>query len=229
MHQEFPLLSLPFSSLTMSLPMNLKPGNDLMAKRILRDPKVMEFITESLTGTQDDYFIGNCEWSDGTRSYMALGPKPSVDFPPIIVKIQHTINVAFMKRVVNYCLHAYNRYDSEPVILIVCVEKLHQEVYKNVKQSSLPGVFSYFSELWAKHCYIISEESIKDNLSISPNPLAALGSFFTNHSLSLTNHPFKNDPTIQYLYVLTIFEHHIDTINKKYARPKINLIDLEKN
>jgi len=55
--------------------MNLKSGSDLMAKRILRDPKAMHFIIEPLTGAKYDYFIGNCEWSNGTRSDMILEPK----------------------------------------------------------------------------------------------------------------------------------------------------------
>ncbi|KAI8886651.1 hypothetical protein K501DRAFT_157979, partial [Backusella circina FSU 941] len=188
-------------------------GKDLMAKGILRDPKVINLITESLVKTTDDYFIGNCERKDGTRSDMVLEPKSAhSDLPPLILEIQHTVNIAFMKRAVSYCIQAYTRYDSEPIILIICVEKLHQDIYKHVKPSTLPGVFSYFSQPWAEHCYIISEESIKDNLSIPLNPLVALGSFFTNRSLSLADHPFKNDPTIQYLYTSTIFQHQISIV-----------------
>ncbi|KAI9366379.1 hypothetical protein BD770DRAFT_438527 [Pilaira anomala] len=76
----------------MSLPTKLKPGKDLMAKEALRDPKVINLITESLVKTTDDYFIGNCEWKDGTRSDMVLEPKNAFsDLPPLIVEIQHTI------------------------------------------------------------------------------------------------------------------------------------------
>lgn len=116
------------------------------------------------------------------------------DLPPLIVEIQHTINIAFMKRAVNYCLQAFIRYHNDPITLIICVEKLNQDTNKHVKLSKLLGAL-YFSQSWAEHCYIISEESIKDNLSIPLNPLVALGSFFTNRSLSLIDHSFKNDPT----------------------------------
>lgn len=41
--------------------------------------------------------------------------------------------------------------------MIICVEeKLNQDTHKHVKLSKLPGVFSYTSQPWAEHCYIIS-------------------------------------------------------------------------
>ncbi|KAI8638950.1 hypothetical protein BD408DRAFT_422181 [Parasitella parasitica] len=199
----------------MSLPTNSKPGKDLMAKGILRDPKVVNLITDSLVKTTDDYIIGNCEWTDGTCSNMVLEPKNALsDLPPLIVEIQHTINISIMKRAVNYCLQAFTRYHNDPIILIICIEKLDQDTHKHVKLSKLPGVFSYFSQPWAEQCYIISKESIEDNLLTPLNPLVALGSFFTNRSFSLADHPFKTDSTIQYLYTSTIFQHQISTINK---------------
>ncbi|KAI7884470.1 uncharacterized protein EV154DRAFT_522240 [Mucor mucedo] len=185
-----------------------------MAKEVLRDPKVINLVTESLVKTTDDYFIGNCEWKDGTCSDMVLEPKNALsDLPPLIVEIQHTVSRAFMKRAVGYCLQAFARYRKDPIMLIICVEKLNQDNV-HVELSKLPGVFSYFSEPWTEHCYIISKESIKDNLSIPLHPLVALGSFFTNRSLSLADHPFKNDPTVQYLYTSAILQHQISVINK---------------
>ncbi|KAI7886884.1 uncharacterized protein EV154DRAFT_521070 [Mucor mucedo] len=185
-----------------------------MAKEALRDPKVINLITESLVKTTDDYFIGNCERKDGTRSDMVLEPKNALsDLPPLIVEIQHTFNKAFMKRAVSYCLQAFAICHKDPIILIICVEELNQDNV-HVKLSKLPGVFSYFSEPWAEHCYIISKESTKDNLSNPLDPLVALGSLFTNRSLSLADHPFKNDPTVQYLYTSAILQHQISVINK---------------
>ena len=68
----------------MSLPTHLKPGKDLMIKRILQVLKVINFITESLTKTKDGYSIGNCEWNDGTRPAMVLEAKSAIlDLPPL--------------------------------------------------------------------------------------------------------------------------------------------------
>ncbi|KAG2194134.1 hypothetical protein INT47_004204 [Mucor saturninus] len=53
--------------------MNLqRNGNDLKSKQIIKDKKTMNLITEALTGTTNDYFVGNCEWDDGTRSDLVL-------------------------------------------------------------------------------------------------------------------------------------------------------------
>lgn len=51
----------------MSLPTNLTPGKDQVSKRTVQDTKVLNYITEALTSTDDDYFVGSCEWKDGTR------------------------------------------------------------------------------------------------------------------------------------------------------------------
>ena len=113
------LFLLPFSPLIMCL-RNLKNGNDPISKRIIRDPKAINLIAESLTGTTDHYFIGNCERNDGTRFDMVLEPKSAhSDLLPLILEIQHTVDLAFMKRAVNYCLQASTRYDIEPIILTI--------------------------------------------------------------------------------------------------------------
>ncbi|RCH86230.1 hypothetical protein CU098_004340 [Rhizopus stolonifer] len=195
-----------------------------MSKRII-NPKAVNLIAKSLTGTSDDYFIGNCEWNNGTRSDMVLEPKSAhSDLSPLILEIQYTVNLAFMKRAVNYCLQAFTRYDIEPIILIICVEKMDQDIYKHMKPSTLPGVFSYFSQPWAENCYVISKESIKNNLTIPLEPMVALGAFFTSSSPSLSNHPFKDDPTIQYLYTSSFFQQQMETVNKDTP---FKLIDLQ--
>ncbi|KAL4211741.1 hypothetical protein AB4K20DRAFT_2012270 [Rhizopus microsporus] len=204
--------------------LNLKPSNDLMAKRILADPKVMNIVIQSLTRTNDDYFIGNCEWNNGTRSDMVLEPKSAHSgLPPLILEIQHTVNLAFMKRAVSNCLQAFTRYDSEPTILIICIEQLQEDIFKHAKPSKLPGVFTYFSQPWAENCFIISKESMQDNMATPLDPLMALGSFFTSSSVSLANHIHKDYPTIKYLYTLALFQQQMDSINKDTPSTLIDL------
>ncbi|KAI7893443.1 uncharacterized protein EV154DRAFT_550004 [Mucor mucedo] len=48
---------------------------------------------------------------------------------------------------------------------------LHQDIYKHIKPSTLLGVLSYFSQSWAENRYIISNESIKDNMTIPFDPM----------------------------------------------------------
>ncbi|RCH93419.1 hypothetical protein CU098_010935 [Rhizopus stolonifer] len=61
----------------------LTPGKDQMSKRIVQDTKVLSYITKAITSTENDYFVGNCEWKNGTRSDVVLQPKSSsMDLPP---------------------------------------------------------------------------------------------------------------------------------------------------
>lgn len=129
-----------------------------------------------------------------------------------------------MKKAVNCYLQAFARNDVEPVIFIICVEKINPDVLLNMKESAVSGVFTYFSQPWAEKCYVLSKESIKDNLTIPLAPMVALGAFFTSSSPSLSNHPFKDDPTIQYLYTSSFFRQQVETINE--ATPS-KLIDLQ--
>ncbi|CEP19293.1 hypothetical protein [Parasitella parasitica] len=134
----------------MSLPTNPTPGKDQMSKRIIQDAKVLNYITEAITGTENDYFVGNCEWKNGTRSDVVLQPKSSsMDLPPIIVEIQHTVNKQFMRRAVGYCLQAYSKFDVEPVLLISCSETLSEEIKDDTVDSRLTGIYSYFCK---PHC-----------------------------------------------------------------------------
>lgn len=126
-----------------------------MAKRILQDPTVVNIITSTLTNTEDDYRLGNTEWADGTRSDVVLEAKaPSLPLPPIIVEIQHTVNHLFMKRAVNYCLQAYKRYKMDPVLLVICVDTLHNDVSQRVAASRFPDCDSFPCYPWAQNCII---------------------------------------------------------------------------
>lgn len=114
-----------------------------MSKAIIQDPTVINYITTTLANTQNDYHVGNSEWSDGTRSDVVLEPKSSVlNLPPIIVEIQYTVNQLFMKRAVNYSLQAFKRYKVDPIILIVCVNTLHSYVVQRTMASRFPGGYN---------------------------------------------------------------------------------------
>ncbi|KAG2200723.1 hypothetical protein INT46_008778 [Mucor plumbeus] len=134
----------------MSLPTNLTPGKDQMSKQIVLDAKVLNYITEG------DYFVGNCEWKDGTLSDVLLQPKSSsIDLPPIIVEIQYYVNKKFMRRAVGYCLQANSKFDVEPVLLVVCVGTLSKEIKVDTVDSRFSGIYSYFCKPWAAECFIL--------------------------------------------------------------------------
>lgn len=112
-----------------SLPTKSHPGTSLMSKAIIQNSTVINYITTAFVNCSNDYHVGNIEWCGGTRSDVVLEPKSlELNLPPIIVQIQHTVDQFFMKRVVNYCLKAYKRYKVDPIILIICIDTLHNYV-----------------------------------------------------------------------------------------------------
>lgn len=208
----------------MPLPTNLTPGKDLMSKQIVQDARVLNHITEAITNTENDYFVSNYEWKDGTRSDVVLEPKSSsMDLPPIIVEIQHTVNKQFMRRAVGYCLQANAKFDVEPVLLIICVRTLAEEIKVDTVDSRLPSIYSYFCKPWAAECLILCQDNLRQNLTTPLNPLVALGLFLSSRCKSILDNPYAGDPTMQYLYVLALHKHQIDS--QDIARLPMKLID----
>ncbi|KAG1294649.1 hypothetical protein G6F66_005022 [Rhizopus arrhizus] len=177
-----------------------------MSKAIIQDPTVVNYIIKTLTNTENDYFVGNCEWSDRTRSDVVLEPKSSdLGLPPIIVEIQQTVDKAFMKRSIGYCLQAFKKYNIDPIILIICVNNPDSYIASRTVTSRISGRYDFPCEPWAADCVILSKESLdKDNVDNSLNPLFALGLFFTGQAFCILNALFADDPTMQYLYNLAL-------------------------
>lgn len=195
-----------------------------MSKRIVQDAKVLSYITKAITSTENDYFVGNCEWKNGTRSDVVLQLKSSsMDLPPIIVEIRHTVNKQFMRRAVGYCLQANSKFDVEPVLLVVCVGRLSEEMKDDTVDSRLPSIYSYFCKPWAVECFILCQDSLSQNLTTPLNPLIALGLFLSSRCKSILDVPYGGDPTIQYLYVIASHQHQIDS--QDIVRLPMKLID----
>lgn len=177
-----------------------------MSKIVVRDPEIVNIITRTLVNLQDEYVLGESEWNDGTRSDLVLEPKtPILDLPPIVIKFQHTVNFPFIKRAINYCIKAYNRYQNDPICLIVCIDTLADDIYEQTKQSSVPGCRSFPSLAWASKCLILSQSSLVKCSTLLPlDPFVALGLFLTQQSVSIASSHFNEDTTMKLLYDLAL-------------------------
>jgi hypothetical protein len=191
------------------LPNSLRPGTDLMSKIVVRNPIIVNIITKTLLNSQDEYIPGESEWDDGTRSDLVLEPKtPLLHLPPIVVEFQHTVNIPFIKRAINYCLKAYNRYQNDPICLIVCIDTLSVDVYEQTEESGVPGCRSFSSWAWATKCLVLSQSSLVHCSTLLPlDPFVALGLFLTQQATSLAGAPCNEDPTMKLLYDLAL-EHY---------------------
>ncbi|KAI9247740.1 hypothetical protein BY458DRAFT_494491 [Sporodiniella umbellata] len=71
----------------------------------------------------DNYRVGDAEWSDGSRSdilYETLDK--SLKQPPVTVEVERTVDFNLMARVVHYCVMAYRRYQTFPVVFILALK-----------------------------------------------------------------------------------------------------------
>ncbi|CAO3614987.1 unnamed protein product [Cunninghamella blakesleeana] len=98
-----------------------------MAKSVTRNPSVVKIISSALIdNNHNDYIVGESEWPNGCRSDLVLEPKALLGLPPIIIEFQQSVNKVFLKRVIQYSLQAYNRYQVDPIVLIVCLKTFQQ-------------------------------------------------------------------------------------------------------
>jgi hypothetical protein len=89
---------------------------------------------------------------------MVLEPKSShLGLPPIIVEIQQTVDKAFMKRAIGYCLQSFKKCNIDPIILIICVNTLDSYVASRTVTSRISDGYGFPCERWAADCVILSK------------------------------------------------------------------------
>ncbi|KAI8329859.1 hypothetical protein BC941DRAFT_486844, partial [Chlamydoabsidia padenii] len=125
------------------------------SKYILQEKDVVNIIVENLIGLEgrDHYNPWPPQWPNGKISdivYMPAYDAPR-KYPPIIVEIQHTVDVAFMFRLMSYCQQLFRQQKIVPVVLIFVVSQIKHEVAVNCKTSSK---HAFCSLLWTTAGFI---------------------------------------------------------------------------
>ncbi|KAI8076098.1 hypothetical protein BDF21DRAFT_494853 [Thamnidium elegans] len=120
--------------------LSLRPGPDLMA----RNSSVIKIITSALINDTGDYNVTDSEWSNGCRSDLVLEPKSlSTGLFPIVIEFQQSVNNTFMKRIIKYALQAYQRYQIDPIIFIICMNSVSNDIESLTEPSHILGCRSY--------------------------------------------------------------------------------------
>jgi hypothetical protein len=179
-----------------------------MCKAVTRNPRVINIITKALNNTENDYIVAESEWANGTRSDLVLAPKcVSSGLPPIIVEFQHRVDKEFMKRTITYCIQASDRYDMEPILVVVGISSLSLDITQLAKENRIQGCYSFPCAVWASECIIICQSSIDECTLTKPlDPFIALGIFLTKGTASIIDMPWNDDETIKLLYSIAV-EH----------------------
>jgi hypothetical protein len=159
----------------------------------------------------NQYLPHPTEWPDAKRSGVLYAAENVNIFPPLLVEVQNIADDKFLHRVVQYCEEANKQYDAVPLVLIIVINKTKDDIMrKTTKGARLPFLFKLPSFPWAKKCFILNSDSIRDHLISTPlPPLVALGAFFTAQKPSILNHDQQHDPIIQQLYNISkhVFEN----------------------
>lgn len=159
----------------------------------------------------DQYWPRPTEWPNAKRSDVLYAADNVNIFPPLLIQVQNIADDGFLHRVVQYCEEVNKQYDAIPLVLIFVVNKTRDNIIrKTTKDPRLPFLFKLPSFPWAKKCFILNNDSIRDHLIRTPlPPLVALGAFFIAQKPSLLNHDQRHDPTIQQLYSISkhVFEN----------------------
>ncbi|KAI7853909.1 hypothetical protein BDC45DRAFT_441364, partial [Circinella umbellata] len=191
------------------------PGTDLMSKSILDDKHVINMIVTKVIGeaAKDKYITKPTKWPNYTKSdvlYCPIKINELKDLPPILIEVQHTANMNFYRKLMEYSLSVQKEYSVLPIVIAICIHYTSNEL---LEMSSVSNRISFMKELpshgWAKSCFLINKESILNFEDKTPlEPVVALAHFFVEQQTSLLHIKRHDDATVQLLYNIAkhIFE-----------------------
>ncbi|KAI8338225.1 hypothetical protein BC941DRAFT_34850 [Chlamydoabsidia padenii] len=162
-----------------------------MSKLILLNKDVIKVVVDTLLGNQEiEYKPGPTEWCNGSQSDVVYLPESSA-LPPILIEIQHTVNNAFLRRLMTYALSSIRQYNSKPpILLIFAIASIKSEVRSRVKRNkNHPYLLQCNCHPWAEHCFFVDDHSLASSMTAPLEPCVALSSFFTCQARSILDHP----------------------------------------
>lgn len=176
-----------------------------MTKLILQNSRVMNLILTALIGEDaiDHYISSPCEWIDGRHADVLYTPvtSPTDAFPPVIIEIQNVVDKPFIRRLIKYCGHIFDKYQVEPIALTICINTARREITKKLTETDkAPFIKRLPSDEWAQAHYFINETIIASSLQTPLLPMVAFAYVLTKQQVSLLGLEHRNDPTVQMLY-----------------------------
>ncbi|CDH58732.1 hypothetical protein RO3G_17231 [Lichtheimia corymbifera JMRC:FSU:9682] len=206
--------------LTFHLPKDRLPGKDNFSKQVLKTQWVIDRVVGDLLDVpHGTYTSAETEWHDASRSDILYKPRFPMQksLPPVLLELQHTVNESFMQRLLSYSLNALRIYNTYPIVLIICTDRVSptQLMAKFNPVSGKPWMSSLLNtDFWAQACFIVSKSTLS---AIAPSahelsPLHALCSFMVEASPTIYAHPYAENETIRELYriAMTISDTQIE-------------------
>ncbi|RCH88251.1 hypothetical protein CU098_009168 [Rhizopus stolonifer] len=177
-----------------------------MAKTILRDSIVIDMIVTTVVGenARSLYTPKPTEWANGTKSDIVYTASvTSSELPPVLIEVQHTINLDFIDRLLGYSLFAKKEYKAKPIVVVFGTYATRNEISSDFEVTSFSFMKQIPCKYWAEKCYILDQNTFMEATKTVPlPPLAAIAYFFSSKKLSLLASEYRDDPTLQTLYAI---------------------------
>jgi hypothetical protein len=130
---------------------------DRVPEKLTKNSLVVGIIIKALTNKKANHEPKFMEWGDGSRSNLVYVPKSGKGLRPIIIEFQDVVDDKSMKSQVDSCLQAAEKYDMEPILLVICTEKVDDSLRKN-EHKRIP-CYDIPCLPWAFKCFILVQYS----------------------------------------------------------------------
>lgn len=113
------------------LPKEDVPGSDLTSKTVLTGTRNINIICKSLVNSpEDEYTAAPNKFLNKCACDVLYLPKDiASEPPPTTIEVQKEVNEKYMGRVIKYSTLVYEKYEKQPVVLIVGVSNVIVSVH----------------------------------------------------------------------------------------------------
>lgn len=182
------------------LPLNWKPGTDLISKMLLNDPAIMRIVIHSLVGediSPDSYSVAPTEWADtkGVYTLYVSQNMSNEKLTPVLVVIQEEVDQSTMLEIVERSALVCENFRILPTVLVISIKSSSD--LKNAGEFEVidhPFLMQCESKFWASKCYLFFTDNLvnMNTTNTFANALFSLCHFISNPNKSFTlSHPLN--------------------------------------
>ncbi|KAI9271667.1 hypothetical protein BDA99DRAFT_569480 [Phascolomyces articulosus] len=190
----------------LQIPYDYRPGSDSMSKAFVKDARIMNSIVTTVVGAHahNKYTTMDCEWIDGRGDALFAPMIERADLPPIVVEIQNTVNISFIRRIMNYCWNAQVKFNVKPIAITFCVKTIRSEIVDKFEDTDKEAFMKKLPcEFWARDYFMMTATTISNYVATTPmHPIVALEYVLTQQERCLISLGYKDDPTVKILYAI---------------------------
>ncbi|KAG2235811.1 hypothetical protein INT48_003923 [Thamnidium elegans] len=167
----------------------------------------MDIVVSTLFGdhAKDIYYFSPTQRST-ENTPDAVYVSRSNSFPPIIIGIQHTVDLNYYLQMTSHGVSAALQYHTPPILITFVTSTIRYEVKKRIIPYPPKPFLQQVRQCdpWARNCYFVTSDSIQQSLKADPlNTFVALSFFvIVSQCGRPSENPYYGDPTMARLYAI---------------------------